>query len=588
MIFILFLTSLLFSQYSEPINLENLNSNQNEFGLVYNKFESKYYFHSDRTNTSKFYYFHLLTEREAKYLNNPINTKNDNVSYLRFINSEEGIFSKFQEYNSQAYLNLFTTSYQKQVWSSGKHISELNKENFISQSTVSEDGTFIIFVSDLNSESKDTDLFIAYRNQLNGWDTPIALSEINSLGNEITPYLIGKDTLLFASDGQGGKGGYDIFLSKKILGKWQRPHPINEINTVSNESDPCAISLDTIFFSSDRIGGKGKYDLYYTYKMNNKTLDTKLDEVQISFSSFVSNINVKTQTKIKQESLYPYIHFDDDEIDFKNSYKDRNLETLKNVANYIKSGKKINLAVWTKSEVENENEKNSKYITDKRISYLLDLFTGKYNIKSEQIDVKYFYSTNKISYFYFYSDDTFLESFVEYDKQISIEPNDLYYQLEIDPISACEKYSIELLLNNDSPKQILVGKESPISSKIEFKKLLNDISGSDSLTIRVNLYDVNGNSISKNYNYTISNSYEKIKEDLKNKISFYLISTDDIKNKYFYENLVTKIKSNFSKKELIIESSYNINSLINTLESISDLKFKYNLNDELGKEIIIK
>lgn len=588
MIIILFLTSLLLSQYSEPINLENLNSNQNEFGLVYNKFESKYYFHSDRTNTFKFYYFHFFTENEAKYLNNPINTKNYNVSYLRFINSEEGIFSKFQKYKSQAYLNLFTTSYQKQVWSNGKLISDLNKDNFYSQATIADDASFIIFVSDLYSDSKDTDLFIAYRNQLNGWDSPIALSEINSLGNEITPYLIGKDTLLFASDGQGGMGGYDIFLSKKILGKWQRPHPINEINTISNESDPCAVSLDTIFFSSDRVGGKGKYDLYYTSKKSSKTLESKLDEVEISFSSFVSNINVKTQTKIKQESLYPYIHFDDDEIDFKNSYKDRNLETLKNVANYIKSGKKIYLAVWTKSEVENENEKNSKYITDKRISYLLALFKEKYNIKSEQIEVKYFYSTNKISYFYFYSDDTFLESFVEYDKQLSIEPNDLYYQLEIDPISACEKYTIELMLDNNNSKQILVGKESPISSKIEFKKILNEISGNDSLTIRINLYDLSGNSISKDYNYTISNSYEKIKEDEKERISFYLMSLEDIKSNEFYENLINKIKSKYSKKDFKIESSYNINNLIKTLESISDLKFKYELKDELGKEIRIK
>jgi len=588
MIFILFFTSLLFSQYSEPINLENFNSNQNEFGLVFNSYESKFYFHSDRSKVSKFYYFNSINDSEAKYLNSPINSGNSNVSYIRFIDTAHGIYSKFEEYKSQAYLNLYSTNFQKQVWGKGKLISSICTDNFYSQSTISSDGSFMIFVSDVNSESKDTDLFISYRNQLNGWDTPIPLSEINSTGNEITPYLVGNDTLLFATDGQGGKGGFDIFISKKILGKWQRPHPINEINTINNESDPCAITLDTLFFSSDRPGGKGKYDLYFTSKINTRKVESKLNEIDISFSSFVSNINVKTQTKIKHKALYPYIHYDNNELNFNNSHKERNLETIKNISNFIKSGNKIKLAVWTRSEVEVENTKNSKYITDERISYIQKLFNENHNISKDKIEINYFYSNDNINYLYFYSDDAFLESFVEFDKEITIEPNDLYFQLDIHPKSVVEKYSIELVINDNTPKQVLVGKETPINSKVEFSKLLNEISGSDSLKVMINIFDVNGNSITKDYSYTISNSYEKIKDQENEVLSFFLISVNDIKSKEIYSNIIKKVKSKYTKKEFVIESSFNINSFIQVLESISDLKFKYKLNDEIGKEIRIR
>lgn len=81
------------------------------------------------------------------------------------------------------------------------------------------------------------------------------------------------DLVIFTSDRDGGYGGYDLYYSKKINGDWTSP--INcgaKINSEYDEYRPIMVSyLDkihedynerVIIFSSDRPGGLGGFDLY--------------------------------------------------------------------------------------------------------------------------------------------------------------------------------------------------------------------------------------------------------------------------------------------------------------------------------------
>jgi len=85
------------------------------------------------------------------------------------------------------------------------------------------------------------------------------------------PYII-HDMLVFTSDRTGGFGGFDLWYSTWDGTAWTAPVNFGEeINTEYNEYRPIIIpssdgSLlnDILFFSSDRPGGKGGYDLYYT------------------------------------------------------------------------------------------------------------------------------------------------------------------------------------------------------------------------------------------------------------------------------------------------------------------------------------
>ncbi len=75
--------------------------------------------------------------------------------------------------------------------------------------------------------------------------------------------------MVFASDREGGYGGYDLYYSKYEDDKWSKPVNFGEnINTPYDEYRPVlrknrGFDNDFLMFSSNRPGGKGGFDLYY-------------------------------------------------------------------------------------------------------------------------------------------------------------------------------------------------------------------------------------------------------------------------------------------------------------------------------------
>lgn len=74
-------------------------------------------------------------------------------------------------------------------------------------------------------------------------------------------------TLYFVSDRDGGFGGYDIYFSKKNEdGEWSQAQNIgSKINTAGNEKSPFIhTDSQTLYFSSDGLMGMGGYDIFFT------------------------------------------------------------------------------------------------------------------------------------------------------------------------------------------------------------------------------------------------------------------------------------------------------------------------------------
>jgi outer membrane protein OmpA-like peptidoglycan-associated protein len=95
--------------------------------------------------------------------------------------------------------------------------------------------------------------------------------------NYLYPF-VSKDLskLFFASDKKGSKGGFDIYYVSFKEKKWEAvPNQLDSnINTQADELAPFIIS-DTLYFSSNRVGGLGGFDVYNT-KLSNPFTITNL------------------------------------------------------------------------------------------------------------------------------------------------------------------------------------------------------------------------------------------------------------------------------------------------------------------------
>lgn len=88
---------------------------------------------------------------------------------------------------------------------------------------------------------------------------------LSSNGNDKCPSISG-DVLVFASDREGGFGGYDLYFSIWKDNQWSEPVNFgSDINSEYDEFRPITFGfahLDVMIFSSNRPGGKGGFDLY--------------------------------------------------------------------------------------------------------------------------------------------------------------------------------------------------------------------------------------------------------------------------------------------------------------------------------------
>ncbi len=96
----------------------------------------------------------------------------------------------------------------------------------------------------------------------------VPVANLNSEANDRCPFVNG-NLMVFASDRPGGYGGYDLYYSRFENGEWSEPVNFGEkINTEYDEFRPITtfanqFSNDLMIFSSNRPGGFGGFDLYY-------------------------------------------------------------------------------------------------------------------------------------------------------------------------------------------------------------------------------------------------------------------------------------------------------------------------------------
>ncbi len=142
-------------------------------------------------------------------------------------------------------------------------------ENYeVGYPALSKDDKLLYFSAEAPDGYGGMDLYMAQRSGGAGssFSRPVNLGpEINTLGDEVFPTVREDGTLYFASDGQQGMGGLDIYKvimddKNNITGIENLKYPINssfdDFGIIFNGKE------ETGYFSSNRKGGKGSDDLY--------------------------------------------------------------------------------------------------------------------------------------------------------------------------------------------------------------------------------------------------------------------------------------------------------------------------------------
>lgn len=84
------------------------------------------------------------------------------------------------------------------------------------------------------------------------------LTEIDEPGDELAPWFDG-ETLWFASDRAGGRGGLDLWSARFVDGSFERPERLaGDVNSTADDTDPTVCGAELVF-ASDR---GGEFDLW--------------------------------------------------------------------------------------------------------------------------------------------------------------------------------------------------------------------------------------------------------------------------------------------------------------------------------------
>lgn len=136
---------------------------------------------------------------------------------------------------------------------------------------ISADGSRFYFISNRPAApNAEPNLDIWFMNKDgNGWSKPKNIgAPVNSGGSEWYPTLGANGTIYFGSDREGGKGRTDLYRAKLINGQYGPAENLGDvINTPANEFEPLIAPDESflIFMAGGRPDSRGGFDLYISY-----------------------------------------------------------------------------------------------------------------------------------------------------------------------------------------------------------------------------------------------------------------------------------------------------------------------------------
>ena len=235
--------------------------------------ESKKYFDSI-DDTLKFISLSKYRSNINYYINNSNNQlisyiKNDSIDswYYQYSpyfdqNTNKLFFTVREGGNLFDDENIVTASLSNNNFTDFKPYITLNSENNEGTPSFSDDGKFMVFTScEMDFKNNSCDIYYSQMKD-NLWSKPRKFDDnVNSAFWDSQPFMY-DGTLYFVSNRPGGVGGRDIYYSViKEDGSFSKALNFSEVNTKHEEVSP-VVNDANFYFSSNRDNSYGGYDIY--------------------------------------------------------------------------------------------------------------------------------------------------------------------------------------------------------------------------------------------------------------------------------------------------------------------------------------
>lgn len=591
-------------RWTNPINLSNLNSTKADFAPIWNRFDNRLYFSSTRDALSKFYFADRIDSMSfsgPSMIDGEINNTKNHVSFLSFVAEDRVYLSTFRMNAKRPFFNIFESILTAEGWSAPLTIENLIKEFNCLHPAVSPNGQMLVIASDMHSKQQRTNLYISYRGANGQWGALQELSVLNTEGSEITPYFASDDTLFFASDGQFGPGGFDLFYSILRNGSWSKPNPLNELNTAYDESDFTFIDKGIAVFASNRPGSRGDYDLYLTRSFLTEYKVPPERFLEISIATQILNIKTSEYFNYDYVPLVNTILSDisEDELNtilsaeqnyiFTGSFSDNYRISLMEIGRRLSRNRDAKLIVhYNILETEDKNIKlpDGRSLGDR----VKDYFADVWGVESNSITLSGHLlriSGAELSVFplvYLDSDNPIIFRQAEYgDRKIDIDPPFSDVFVNIKPADNMEEWSAHLLTKDKQNVFSYKSKLAQDNFTIKLSDYSDLIRNSDSLTIAVSAVNKFADTMSKELYFDLTHSVSK-------KRQFLNINNNRYEQLYFLipdENLDESVNHIRDMLDLLAQSAEFGRSIKIEYYSVNAQKRAFALNNLLKKVINI-
>jgi hypothetical protein len=220
----------------------------------------------------------LTSERSYLFNNGPLCIAPDGKTVYFTSEIETGKITRKRNYKNHS--GIFIADLTGTELVSLRPISFNNQGYNVGQPSLSSDGKYLFFSSDMPGGQGASDIY--YCELVNGeWSSPVNLGPtVNSSSSENFPYMHPSGRLYFSSDRPGGPGKLDVYYTSLAFGRWEDPVILPEpINSTSDDFAFVADqTLETGYFSSNR----GRSDDIYRFAstiIRKASCDTLLENI---------------------------------------------------------------------------------------------------------------------------------------------------------------------------------------------------------------------------------------------------------------------------------------------------------------------